>query len=528
MNTTTQQQPTITQFNQFVRTEKPTTKGWELPAPLTPETESALYPIEALPGIVGGAVREVVEIVKCPAPLAANSALSVLSVAAQGLANVQPLPNLKPSPLSLYTLSIADSGERKTTADNFFSGGLQQWAYQKQQDDEAAVISSKTELMAWQSEVEGIHQAIKQAARKGEDTQELKARLIFLEQGKPAVRRSPDMIFEDSTPESIAYELAHTWPCAGVLSSEAGVIFGGHGMKAENITRNLATLNKLWEGGSITVKRRGAENFTVANARLTMGLAVQPSVISDFYEASGDTARGSGFSARFLLSWPSSTQGSRTLTLEEATRQHKKHQLNLFYAKLHDVLEQQYANVQDGRIENLPALQLSNAALKVWLEYFNSVEESLRAGGDMQNCKDVASKSADNAARLAGLFHLFNGGDVHDTIQTDSMEVAATLAGWHLYEARRFFGELAVPADLSNAVKLDAWLIQYCQLNGTDFINKREAQRLCPNRLRSKQKLNDALAELEEANRVKIETEGRSSIIEINPALLGGHQREVA
>ena len=49
--------------------------------------------------------------------------------------------------------------------------------------------------------------------------------------------------------------------------------------------------------------------------------------------------------------------------------------------------------------------------------------------------KDFASKAAENAARLAALFHLFSGkiGD----ISTEDMEQAITLTHWYLCEARR-------------------------------------------------------------------------------------------
>ncbi|MEZ5477178.1 MAG: hypothetical protein R3E95_06740 [Thiolinea sp.] len=93
----------------------------------------------------------------------------------------------------------------------FFLSRTAALAFQKQQEDESAVISSKAAYTAWQSEIEGIHQAIKQGARKGEDTQELTAKLIRAEQLKPAIRRTPDMLFEDSTPESVL----KSWPTLG-------------------------------------------------------------------------------------------------------------------------------------------------------------------------------------------------------------------------------------------------------------------------------------------------------------------------
>jgi putative DNA primase/helicase len=95
----------------------------------------------------------------------------------------------------------------------------------------------------------------------------------------------------------------------GLLSSEAGVIFGGHGMSKDAITRNLATLNVLWDAAPLQVDRRGAPPFVLHGARLTIALQVQEPTLRDFFAKSGDLARGTGFLARFLLSWPESTQG---------------------------------------------------------------------------------------------------------------------------------------------------------------------------------------------------------------------------
>jgi putative DNA primase/helicase len=516
--------PALSVVNGFIRTEKPANNGWETPENLLEaNSESARYPLGALPGVVGDAVREVVEIVKCPPALAANSALSVLAVAGQGIANIQPNIRIKHSPLSLYLLSIGESGERKTTADNFFSGVLDMWSYQKQQETEPDLIKARADMAAWKAEVEGIKDAIKQAARKGQDNHENRTRLELAEATQPKAVYTPSMVFEDTTPQSVAFDLVHEWPSAGILSSEAGVVFGGHGMKADNITGNLAALNKLWEGGSMPIKRRGeGGSFHVRDVRLSMGLAVQPSIIRDFYDTNGDKARGSGFTARFLLAYPNSTKGNRLETIQEISEQHPKKALNLFYAKLHEVLEQQYANAKNGKLENLPILKLSSDAKDVWLEYLNGAEIELRAGGDMADYSDLASKTADNAARIAGLFHLFNGGDVLDSIDGITMEAGVMLASWHLYEARRFFHEIAVPTDLSNAIKLDHWLIDYCRTHYTDTISRRELQRLAPYKVRNGINLDKALEELEGANRIRVMTEGRKAIIDINPALLRG------
>jgi putative DNA primase/helicase len=138
------------------------------------------------------------------------------------------------------------------------------------------------------------------------------------------------------------------------------------------------------------------------------------------------------------------------------------------------------------------------------------------SGGELYDVRDVASKSADNAARLAALFHLFAG--VGGAISADAFESASRIAAWHLHEARRFFGELALPLELADAARLDSWLIAHCQRNQTQRVFTREAQRLGP--VRDKDKLAAALRELDELDRIKVIQEGRRKVIKINPALV--------
>lgn len=135
--------------------------------------------------------------------------------------------------------------------------------------------------------------------------------------------------------------------------------------------------------------------------------------------------------------------------------------------------------------------------------------------------KDVASKAADNAARLAGLFHLFEIGTV-GCIGADHMQKAAAVAGWHLYEARRFMGEIALPPQLNSAAKLDAWLLEYCRQNRVDEVLTRHIQQYGPTCIRVKIALDGTLRELTEAGRVQFVEEGKRKIVKVNPALLGG------
>jgi putative DNA primase/helicase len=136
--------------------------------------------------------------------------------------------------------------------------------------------------------------------------------------------------------------------------------------------------------------------------------------------------------------------------------------------------------------------------------------------------RDVASKTADNAARLAALFHVFAHG-MGGALDVDSFEGASQIAAWHLSEARRFFGELALPVELANAARLDTWLIQHCKRERTHIVPRREAQRT--GTVRDKDALKQALQELVDLDRVRLVEDGRRKEILINPALLGGDKQ---
>lgn len=107
-----------------------TTRGWMDPLPLVAQTASEPYPLDALPPTVRAAVEEVQRFTKAPIPLVASSALAALSLAIQAHVDVKRAEKLS-GPTGLFLLIIADSGERKTTNDGFFSAAIRE--YQQRQ-----------------------------------------------------------------------------------------------------------------------------------------------------------------------------------------------------------------------------------------------------------------------------------------------------------------------------------------------------------------------------------------------------------
>ena len=488
---------------------------WPEPQPLTVKVEPEPYPLDALPDTIRAAVEEVQAFVQAPVAMVASSALAAMSVAIQAHADVQRAEKLT-GPTSLDLLTIAPSGERKSTCDGIFTTAIRDYETQQAEAAKPDIKNYEAAKGAWESRKGGLKERIKAETKAGKPTSEFERKLRDLEDDKPESPRVPRLLYTDATPEALAFGLATKWPSGGVVSAEGGIVFGSHGMNKESVMRNLATLNQLWDGNTFTIDRRTSESFTVRGARLTVALQVQEPTLLEFFDRSGALARGTGFLARFLVACPESTQGFRPFTEAPASWPH----LAAFHRRIAAILNQP-APIDEAGALTPPMLSLAPEAKTAWIEYHNAIEGELASGGELYDVRDVASKSADNVARLAALFHVFgstNSNYSSSNIQRAEIESASRIAAWHLNESRRFFGELALPVELANAARLDTWLMEYCRRQRTHLVGKNHARQHGP--LRDGAALDAAIRELADLDRVRLVKEGKRLTIKVNPALV--------
>ena len=484
---------------------------WPEPLPLFAKVDPEPYPIDALPDTIRAAVEEVAAFVKAPVPMVASCALTALSLACQGHVDVKRAEKLH-GPVGLFMLTIADSGERKSTCDSFFSQAIREYEANEAEAAKPELKSYKAAYESWEAKYNGIKDAIRRDVKLKKSTDELEANLRKLEHDKPLPPKVPHLLYADATPEALAYSLANQWPSGGVVSAEAGIVFGSHGMGKDSSMRAMALYNILWDGASMSINRRTVESFTVKGARLTMGLQVQEATLRAFMSQSGGLARGTGFLARFLVSWPESTQGNRMFTEPPENWPH----LSIFNRRIAAILKQPVPIGEDGTLT--PALlSLTPEAKGLWVEYHNKIELDLADGGELYDVRDVASKTADNIARLAALFQMMSGEIC--AIGHKAMEGACRLGAWHLHEARRFFGEFALPAELADAARLETWLISYCEREGVQSVGKSIALQRGP--LRKKDSLDAAIRELVDLNRLRVGRDNKRVVLLVNQRLLG-------
>ncbi|MGH8385048.1 MAG: YfjI family protein [Pseudomonas sp.] len=426
----------------------------------------------ALP-IIGAAVDEAERNIMAPRALIYSAALPAMATAAQASIDVCK-PNGQIGPVSIMVLTVANSGERKSTAENVFMGGVRRF------QDEMDVIY-QSELSDWRAK-----QSIWDARRKA-----ILKETLLLDQSEggdpnkqlmehqacaPIKPRRFKLLYEDATSEALFLGLHQNIPVAGLISSEGGGVLTG---KAFN---DLSKQNALWSGDTITVDRVSAESYEV-RGRLTVSLMVQESSFFSYMEKNGEKSRGSGLWARFLVCSPESTQGTRFIT-EGAARWDC---CDRFSERVGEILKSSVEFLADPKKPKL-VVRFSLAAIHRWVSIFNGVEAQIKPGGRYFGMGDHASKLADNIARVAAIFHFFEKKD--GDIAVETLEAAIDVCFWYSDEFLRMFS--LPPQDEADALELDDWL-QLKRESGEQFVAKNLVLQKGPGHLRKVKRLDPAI-----------------------------------
>ena len=465
------------------------------PLPLAPPIPAArAYPISALGSILQGAAESIAAKCQCAPALAAQSVLAVAALAAQRLADVR-LPFGQTRPLSLYCVTIAASGDRKSTADTEALAPVRMHEKNLKADYATAHEIWRIAYAAWAAQ----HRKI-----ENDKALDLSKRVIELE----ALGRAPIEPIRPllTAPEPTVEALAKHWPALpgalGLFSAEGGQMTGGHGFGPEHRLKTAAALSSLWDGAGIRRLRAGDGITDLPGRRLALHLMVQPDAAATFL--SDPILRDQGLLSRLLVAAPETLAGTRTWRepaagLDAAMRR--------YVAVILDLLELPAPAANEAGNELSPrALDLSPGAKSAWIAFYDGIEAAMAADGPLEGLRDVAGKAAENAARIAGVLSVIES---HDTtiIEPAAMANACELMAWYVGEALRLSGQHRHPAALRNAVKLRDWW----RARGGGEISLRDIMRTGPNAVRGKAEAEAALAKLDEHGWLVKRGEGRGA-----------------
>lgn len=452
--------------------------------------------------LFNAAVHEAQINIQAPGGLIATTALASIAIVSQGLIDV-----LKPSgqivPTSLMLLAVADSGERKSTADNIFLKSIRD--FQKLQGD---IFKGRQSLWQAKQEIWGIQKKfiLKSVNKKYVEelsSDEVEQQLLAHEAVRPKKPKEFKLLYEDSTSEALFHGMHQNLSTAGLVSSEGGGILNGRAFG------DFAKQNSIWSGDTITVDRKSTDSFELAGARLTVSIMTQESALQDYMKRRGGKARGSGLLARFLACYPVSTQGTRishngVLSWENCDK---------YAVRTTALLEKNLDLVHEaGRLRSV--IKFTPEACDQWLFTVNAIESEISKGGRLEGAGDHASKLADNIARVAALFHFFEGFD--GDISLETLVAATNICKWYSDE---FIMMFVPPADhILDSADLSRWF-NMLMCRGRRYIRKTHVLQYGPNRLRDKRLLDAALEALCSQHVISILDWGKGVVIDLKPGL---------
>ena len=439
--------------------------------PLFPPLPAAEpYPVEALGPVLSRATAAISRKVQVPPATAAQSILSVASLAAQAHADVL-LPFGQARPLSLYLVTVVESGGRKTSSDNEALWPVRKREKELKEEHEREHQAWAIASSAWAAEKRKI---------EGDKTMDLKARTAALVALGPEPARPllPLLTVPDPTVEGLAKAWVSAPGSLGLFTAEGGQWIGGHGMSADHRLKTAATFSEIWDGRPIK-RVRAADGVTILDGRrLALHIMVQPDAAAQFL--ADQTLRDQGLLSRVLVAAPDSIAGTR---FYREPRPEDEAAIRAFGARILSLLEAPWPAAGEQPNELCPrTLPMSAEATALWRAFHDHIEGQCGPGGELASIQDFAAKAPEHAARLAGVLTIVD--DVRAAeIGVDAMSSGLTLADWYVVEAVRMQRAARTDPRLLRAQALLEWL----QTRSEPEIDFRDVLRLGPGPVRTRQ-----------------------------------------
>ena len=343
--------------------------------------------------------------------------------------------------------------------------------------------------------------------------------------------RAPQIFFTDATPEAAENALVEQRGRITQLSDE-GNLFDILGGLYTGGKQNIDVYLKGHSGGSLRVKR-GHRIADLPKIALSVGLAVQPAVLSEQADTDKRKFRGKGLYGRFIFYFPRSNIGSRDITksvpipddVRKAYWQGIKSLLNI-QPKLNDL------GIEEPRI-----VDFSPDAKETWLRFSQYVENNQGGLGKFARISDFTGKLPGTGGRIAAIVHIaekygslssISSLSDGEGIQKDSLEKvldACEIFTEHTTVAFDLMGDDLVVADAKYSYK---WILASVQRDdkGAYFIKHNDLH--CTPRFKNSksERVKLAMAVLNDRNitspLIKLPTKKPTYIYYVRPDIFAG------
>lgn len=465
-------------------------RDWEPPSPLGAVDLRAgpVFPAHRLPPWLNDYVCEVARSLQTPVDLPALLVLSVLAAAAGGRASVEITPGWV-EPLNLYTAVAMPPGARKTPVFQRVTRPLEDAEREaiekaKPEIDDARLQHNIAKGQADKAEADAIR-----ASDSAREEAENYAKAMRALANAAEVPVLPRLMADDATPEALASLLAAQGGRLAMFSDEGEVFNMMAGRYSTG--NNLGVYLKAHVGSPLRVDRKGRDAEFVQRPALTLGLTIQPGIMTRIAGIEG--ARARGLLGRFLWSIPPSNIGGRetrpgpvdpTIEVTYITR------MRLLINAL-----------EPWRYPDTAVIVATSDADATLARFEAAIEKRMGQGGDLAHIADWAAKLGGHVARIAALLHLADDpkGGCQRALQARHMDDAVHIGHWLIGHALIAFEAMAYDPVLDDAYLIARWM------TGREVITRRDVQQSHARRFPRAADITPALEVLVDHGYLKVE-----------------------
>lgn len=425
----------------------PDGEPWAPPAPLTTTRDLPSFPVDVFPPWLAEVVDGYATQFQVPADLPGMLALPILATAAPRIA-VEVKPGWTEPHLGLYVVVALESGDRKTPVFSAMTRPLVEWEAERARALRPVIARARaTADLAGRR----LEHETRKAARKPEASEELEDLAVERDRLEAVVPVVPQLFTADCTPERLSSLMAEQDGRLSLLSDEAGLFEILGGRYSSHGAANLDAILQGYSGSPIRVDRQGRRSDRIDAPMVSIGLAVQPSVVRGLGDV--DRFRGRGLLGRFAWCCPDSLLGRRdqdsAALAPTAAKDYARRLVRLL-----ELRQEQAAGERE-------LLRLSPDGRRILLDFQADLEPRLTpVTGDLHWLADWCNKLAGSLARVAGLLHLARAGSAQPDCEIPAETVGAALRlGPYLTDHARFaLGAMGQDPAIASAERLLPYL----------------------------------------------------------------------
>jgi len=352
-------------------------------------TNVPAFPVEVLPSVLAAFVAAEAEATQTPPDLAAMLCLAICAAAVAKKVEVQ-VRDQWLEPVNLFTVTVLEPGNRKSAVFSHTTAPLREFEAQLIEQERPEIARQLARRRQRERQMKSLEEKF---AKKGDTEAGQEAEEIAVELATTPEPVLPRLIVDDATSEKLGAMLAEQGGRIASMSPEGGVFDLMAGLYSKSGMPQFGVYLMGHAGDDLRVDRISRRGEHVKRPALTMGLAIQPTVLEGLLKNSA--FRGRGLLARFLYSLPESRIGSRKIEP----------------APVPECVCQPYHDVV-WRLCELPwdpaqpqYIQLADDTWMLLRQFMAQLEPELGSGGELDSAQDWGSKLAGAVARIAGVMH---------------------------------------------------------------------------------------------------------------------------